>query len=371
MHSAAPSRRADAGWLMLLGSASLGVAWLAHRHLGLSLQPQGWVHWVAFLLVGPWVEEWALRRQLLPECARWLHHRWPRRAPWVANGLVSLVFVALHHGMAGSMAWLWFIPSWVLGMVWFRFQRLSVCALVHTWFNVSLLVVSSLGVAHAGTLPASSTPSKGAHMPDCTQGPEAGHASLHTESPALVTVRQADAGMIRLAMVQAAPPTSPGEPRTWTLVVQTQAESANHPARCWRNTALLGTPDTAPLPTMQFEHGLLSITWRRPGSAQPDGPAGEQAFREMHRMVFDTDRPQAPLVRYEHQVTTLREVRGVRADLVRHTAQWHRRPADASETSQIVGELQALPLIGLQALPEHTAYSLQPKVNRVYRSGTP
>jgi hypothetical protein len=37
----------------------------------------------------------------------------------------------------------------------------------------------------------------------------------------------------------------------------------------------------------------------------------------------------------------------------------------------VVGALQALPLIGLKDLPDHTAYSLQPKVNRVYRPDGP
>lgn len=367
MHSAAPSRRADAGWLMLLGVASLGVAWLAHRHLGLSLQPQGWVHWVAFLLLGPWVEEWALRRQLLPECVRWLQPRWPRHATWIANGLVSLVFVALHHGMAGAMAALWFIPSWVLGMAWFRYQRLSVCALLHTWFNVSLLAVSVVGAAHAGT-PPSFTPAHldSGPMPPCTPKP----VPPPDDAQVLVSTRQSGPDGERLAFVEVSPSASPGTAPRWSLVVQVRAGSGPTRQHCWRNTHLLGTPETAPRPVLQFDQGLLTITWWRPASPDPDTPAHAGAVREMHRMVFDTDQAQAPLVHYEHQVTTLREVRGVRADLVRHQAEWLRRAAHATDTTRVGGDLQALPLTGLQEMPEHTAFSLQPKVPRVHGGGT-
>ena len=374
MHRGTPVRLADVGWLMLLGTASLGAAWLAHRQLGLSLQPQGWVHWMAFLLLGPWVEEWALRRQLLPECARWLNTRCPRQAPWVANGVVSLIFVALHHGMAGALAWLWFIPSWVLGMVWFRFQRLSVCALLHTWFNVSLLIVSVMGTAHASTLQPSTTPStapsKVSHMSDCLEGAGAGPGSAATPTSALVTARLVDAGVDRLAWVQAMPPSSQGQPGGWALVVQAKPLVAGAPARCWHNGALLGTPDTAPLPDIRFEHGLLVLTWWRQGAAEASAADPEGSFQEMHRMVFDTDRATSPLVRYEHQVSTVREVRGVHADLVQHKAQWHRTPVGAKDSRWVTGDLKPLPLMGLQDMPEHTAYSLQPQVNRVYRAST-
>ncbi len=356
-------RRADALWLLALCTASLGVAWLAHRHLGLSLQPQGWVHWVAFLLLGPWVEEWALRAQLLPECTRVLSRWWPRIAPAMANGGVSLIFVALHHGMAGSMAWLWFIPSWVLGMVWFRFQRLSVCALVHTWFNVSLLAITAVGSAHAGepARPSVSLLTRGAAMSDCAKS----HEPPGTTARSVVSARLHEPTWHRQADVWATDDPT-GKPGTWALVVRVQPQGATHAVRCWRTSTLLGPPDTSPVPALAFEQGLLVVTWQRHETTGAQAHPGGSAVREMHRMVFDTDQPQAPLVRYQHQVTTLLEVRGVNADLVGHEAEWLRRPAHSPEGTRVVGRLQPLALVGLQDMPDHTHYSLQPQVNRVH-----
>ncbi len=333
-----PDWRPQVTWLLLLGVASLVVAGLSHRLLGLHLQPQGALAWWMVLCLAPVVEEWAFRANLLPELTHGLERWWPRLAPWVANALVSLLFVGVHHGLAGSQAGWWFIPSWVLGMVWFKFRRMSVCVLVHAWFNASLALVSVGGPVSAF---AQST-----DMP-CT-----------TETPAVLSARTAQADRHLQAMVQTTPT---GQ---WVLVVVNEATAADAPMRtppgqCLRNERLLGSSRSDPMPTLVFEGHELHLQWFRPATSS-------QARSEVHRMVLDGSQADWPMVRYEHEVSSLSETRGVRADLRTHHAQWH-HDAPASGRNTVSGALKASPPPSMVDLPHHTAFALRPKVPRVHQ----
>jgi Type II CAAX prenyl endopeptidase Rce1-like len=332
MQRPSPLAGPNAAWLLALGAASLGVAALSHSHLGLRLQPQGWLAWVAFLCLGPWVEEWAFRATLLPELTRVLQRWTPRLAPWSANALVSAVFVMLHQGMAGTQAWLWFIPSWVLGMVWFRFRRLSVCVLVHAWFNACLALVSLAGPSDAS---AQSTA-----MPCPSAHPPALSVSARHEGRHLQALVEEDAS------------------GRWVLITRSQAKHSAQ-TQCIRQERLLGTAAADPLPSLAFEGGVLTLQWFRPATAT-------LAHSETHRMVLDGTQPQWPLVRYAHEVTGLTERRGVQADLAAHQAQWHRWQAPDTTTHTVTGALRDLPPPTLASLPHHTAFALRPLVPRMH-----
>lgn len=341
MRLSRPPLPPQVSWLLLLGAASLGVAGWSHSVLGLSLRPQGALAWLMFLALGPLVEEWAFRANLLPELTRSLQRRWPRPAPWLANALVSLLFVGVHHGMAGSQAVWWFIPSWVLGMVWFKFRRLTVCVLVHAWFNVSLALVSWGGplMAHA----------KSNHMPcspDTT--PAMSAHTVHADRHLQAEVHPSPTGQWVLLLIES--------PRA-----SASAHTSAH--RCLRNDQLLGSVTTDPLPTLSFDGGELQLQWFRPASSA-------HASSEMHLMVLDGAQAEWPVVRYAHEVSSLTRTRSVSANLRTHQAQWHQRDPASAEGNTVSGALLPMPLQAMASLPHHTAFALRPKVPRVHQGLT-
>jgi membrane protease YdiL (CAAX protease family) len=109
---------------------------LAVNQLGLTLGFTSIWQASLFLLIAPFIEEWALRAGL----QAWIEREWGK--PHVANFLVSLLFVGLHWQGQGVQVFLWFIPSFALGELWRRNRSLSQCVVVHIWFNCTLWWVS-------------------------------------------------------------------------------------------------------------------------------------------------------------------------------------------------------------------------------------
>jgi len=360
MHARPPLQRQDAAWLLLIGAASLGAAGFAHSHLGLRLQAQSWLPWVAFLCLGPLIEEWALRANLLPELARALRQRaWATgHAQWVSNAVVSAIFAALHHGMAGPQAWLWFAPSWVLGMAWFRYRRLLICTGLHIWFNASLALVTfgwpmdTQAQSHAANadsesplpMPPLTTPTSSAQplppgaLPSATSHWQDVQLSAHIVEidgrRVLQVGRQTD-----------------GTPRVDAVATQ-----------------LLGRDGPAVLPALRFEGPLLHVRWDSQDGGNPSGPTPhEQAHQQWHELSFDSSLSGWPLVAYRHEVIRQGELSGVTASLVEAKATWFRHPVGAPTRQDIQGLLKALPLVQLADMPDHRDYSIVPLVPRVYR----
>ncbi len=352
----------DAAWLLLIGAASLGVAGFAHSHLGLRLQPQSWLPWVAFLCLGPLIEEWALRANLLPELTRALRQRaWATGpAQWVSNALVSAVFAALHHGMAGPQAWLWFVPSWVLGMAWFRYRRLLICAGLHIWFNASLALVTfgwpmaTQAQSHAthpapeGPMSPLTTPPLSAHL----VSPEAlPFATTHWQGV------QLDAQVLNI------------EGR---MVLQVGRRTQGSPSVDAVATQLLARDALGTLPAMRFEGPLLQVRWHRPGSteqgkAESNVEPHEESIEEWHEMSFDSRLTGWPLVAYRHEVLRLGELSGVRASLVEAKATWYRQVQGTPVRDLIQGPLKTQPMVMLADMPDHREFSISPRVPKVHR----
>lgn len=337
--------RQDAAWLLLMGTASLGAAGLAHSHLGLRLQPQTWMAWVAFLCLGPFVEEWALRANLLPELHRALRKLAWAAAPaqWVSNAAVSAVFAALHHGMVGPQAWLWFLPSWVLGMVWFRYRRLLICAGLHIWFNASLALVSfgwPMG-ALAQLHPAPAAFER--HMPSLPPPPVSTHS--------LPTATSHWHG----AQLHAEVLSIDGQ---WVLKVSRRSDGPiGRDAVAMR---LLGGSAQSVLPDMHFQGPILHLRW-----SDPSGP--HAVGSEWIEMWFDSRLSGWPLVTYQHEVRRPGEVSGVVASLVDAKARWHRRTEASQDKQETEGPLKALPLVVLADMPDHRDYSIEPLQPKVHR----
>lgn len=357
MHTAPPLQRRDAAWLLLMGAVSLSGAGVAHSHLGLRLQPQSWLLWVAFLCVGPWIEEWALRAHLLPELTRALRLRAWRRAhaQWAANAVVSGVFAALHHGMAGPQAWLWFLPSWVLGVVWFRYRRLLICTGLHIWFNASLALVTFgwPAAAQAQSPGTQATPHAPMSTPPAPMPPE---QTVPLDAwPKANTLWQGvelDAKVLRIDgqwVLQV------GRLVGHQLVVEGKA------------SRLLDHAGPVNLPALRFEGPLLHVRWRE--WVRPDQDGSEQD-QQWHEMSFDSQQTGWPLVTYRHEVSRQGQVSGVSASLVDASARWYRHAAGAdhsSDTKDVRGLLQASPLVLLANMPPFRDFSIVPRLPKVHR----
>ena len=101
--------------------------------------PAGWVAWASFVLVQPMVEELVFRGILQGQALRLTTIRGePRRLGPVtlANGLVTLAFVALHL-RAQPLAWALAVavPSVVFGHLRERFSSVWPAVLVHAVYN--------------------------------------------------------------------------------------------------------------------------------------------------------------------------------------------------------------------------------------------
>lgn len=314
--------------------AGLLGAWVAQRHASLQLVPQGLQAWAMALLLAPALEEWALRSVALNSLYSFLQTRLGPHARWVANGLVSVVFVLLHLHTAGPMAWLWFFPSWALGMVWFRFRKWWACALTHAWFNAALVMFSLLAAPSAQAQSVEHVPQPACHM-----------------SPDALMSAQSDVpGMQLRASVHA---------EAGRLVLHAKQVLPNGQQVCMHNPHLLG-PATGVLPTLAFHEGtLLSVRWQLP----LEQTHGRQ---ETYEMVFDAQQSGWPLVRYRHQLATLNTSSGVDADLQQHAATWTRLEPGNTQPRALTGPLKALPLQPLAQVPLFVDYAIQPKVRKIH-----
>ena len=165
---AAPRGRPGLRLALSLACVAPAVAWAAHALLGLQLEPGRWTGWASgaaggvlawlWSLVWPWVwvlalapvlEELAMR----PLLQTGLHHQldrihpaWPGHPPdWrghLANAGTALVFALLHMPANGMLALWWLLPALAIGEVWRRSASWRLCALLHAWFNVSLVAVT-------------------------------------------------------------------------------------------------------------------------------------------------------------------------------------------------------------------------------------
>lgn len=342
------------GWFALLLMGGLAGAWIAHTFAGLGLRPQGWWPWLLALVIAPGLEEWALRAVLLPTLADKLA-RWAPpdqatvHAQWLANGLISALFVLLHQGTAGTMAWLWFFPSWVLGMVWFKFKSWGVCALTHAWFNAALIVVS-LG------LPALAQAQ--AHNPPPTNAPELALPAIECAMPStpLVSTEHTWSGQTLQATVHAA-----ADRLVLTVLAQApsgQASGAPQIHTCLHNTQLLGAVG-AMLPTLRFDQSHLVLTWHAAAVA-------EHPRAELYQFILDAAQVAWPLVRYRHELGLGRGRSGVDARLDQHEAKWLQ-----ADRPPLHGKLLMQPPIALVNLPHYQAFAPQPLVDKVYRPGQP
>jgi Type II CAAX prenyl endopeptidase Rce1-like len=310
--------------------------------------------WLGYLLLAPALEEWAMRSVLLQELSAWLHRRLPRQGEYLtdglANGLVSALFAAMHHGVAGSLAWLWFVPSWLLGALWLRFRSLGMCVLAHAWFNAALILVSLVWPGQAQAAIKASAPKAATLTQDCPLNPPA--STL--ESELTVATGQWQGQRLEARVYQQ------GQARVLRVQWHPGGRQASGQL-CWLNAVLLGDLD-APLPTLSFQRGLLHLRWDMPRH-------GLHARRETFEMMFDALRPGWPMVGYAHELASEREVSGVRANLVTHSARWHRRAAGESAATVRQGALVAVPPRPLAQVPRFTDFALVPVAQRVYRRG--
>lgn len=103
-----------------------------------ALSSQPWLAMALFVLVGPWVEELALRRVLF---GRMLVRGWP----WLGLLLTTTLFAWLHEPVPrdglGLGQWLWLLSGyWLMGAlfawVYWRTRRLSAAFVAHAVNNV-------------------------------------------------------------------------------------------------------------------------------------------------------------------------------------------------------------------------------------------
>jgi membrane protease YdiL (CAAX protease family) len=133
--------------LAVAACAAIAGAWAAHAWLGLSLRISGAWQALWVLAAAPTLEELVFRRllqrelqftfskqQRIPNLARFADH-------W-ANAAASLAFAAAHIPTQGLQAWMWLIPSLLLGEVWRRTQRLPVCIALHAFMNAALAMAT-------------------------------------------------------------------------------------------------------------------------------------------------------------------------------------------------------------------------------------
>jgi membrane protease YdiL (CAAX protease family) len=151
--------KTDVGIALALGL--LGAV-LGQRFVGLSL-PLTPPYWLAAwpLLLAPALEEAVFRvglqaglqavlkdwlgsflkasknTQKIPPSRQYLY------TELASNTVASLCFAACHAPAQGWAAVWWLLPSLVLGELWRRHRRWSVCAGVHAGFNLSLAGVST------------------------------------------------------------------------------------------------------------------------------------------------------------------------------------------------------------------------------------
>lgn len=309
-------------------------AWLAQSYASLRLSPQGLYAWFNVIFLAPLLEEWALRSVLLRSLVSLLERHVSRHARWVANGVVSTLFVIVHQSAVGQMAWLWFFPSWVLGMVWFRFESLWACAITHAWFNVALILISILGAQSAQAQTA---------VPTLT-------SSCTMNSTALLTAESAWADKKLQASVFQ-------EADRWVLHVAEVLSSGD--MVCMHNSNLLGKATTT-RPVLVFNAGfLLSVWWHLP----QEEVHGRQ---EVFEMVFDAQRNGWPLVRYRHKLVSVNASSGVDADLEQYVASWTQLDPGETRPRLLTGPLQPLPLQPLSQVPFFADYALQPVGKKIY-----
>lgn len=119
------------------------AAWVAHRALGMGLQPAAWPTWVWVLAGAPLLEEWIFRALLQQGLAQRLSPRWGAgRAAWAA-ALLSAAAFALAHAPAHGLAALWWgVPGLPLALLWQQRAGLPACVATHAWFNACLAAVS-------------------------------------------------------------------------------------------------------------------------------------------------------------------------------------------------------------------------------------
>jgi Type II CAAX prenyl endopeptidase Rce1-like len=360
MHALTPLGRRDAAWLLLTGAASLGGAVFAHSHLGLRLPLQSWLSWVACLCLGPLIEEWAFRANLLPELTRALRQRaWAKgSAPWVSNAVVSAAFAALHHGMVGPQAWLWFVPSWVLGMAWFRYRRLLICTGLHIWFNASLALVTF-------GCPMNTLAQAQSHV---AQAPHEAPMSPLTSQSSTVQPVAPGAFPVATSHWQGVDLDAQVMDIGGRMVLQVGRRAKGTATVEGVATQLLGRDGPGQLPAMRFEGPLLHVRWVSPGGVDQKGPDSHKASpQEWHELTFDSRLDGWPLVAYRHEVISPAEVSGVTASLVDAKATWHRHARGKPTQQNIQGLLKALPLVKVADMPDHRDYSIVPLVPRVHR----
>jgi membrane protease YdiL (CAAX protease family) len=117
------------------------VAWLANHQLGISLRLDTWPQGLWTLVLAPVLEETVFR----PLLQRGVHETLrphARHAGHLANLATACAFAASHLPAQGERAVLWLIPALALGEVWRRSNHLSLCILVHMWFNSCLVWAS-------------------------------------------------------------------------------------------------------------------------------------------------------------------------------------------------------------------------------------
>jgi Type II CAAX prenyl endopeptidase Rce1-like len=313
-------------WLTSVLTLGLAGALVA-RHFGaLNLQPSGWWPWFMYLVLAPCLEEWALRAMLLQELAQWLQRWRPAHAPWLANTLISALFALMHQSVAGPKAWLWFFPSWVLGMTWFKFRSWFICALSHAWFNAALILVSAFVPLHAQ---ATTVNTEKCAMP----------ATLQPAAQATWSGRALRAWVA---------------PQGQLLVLTVSEQTPHRAATCLRSTALLGNASATP-PSLRFERALLVLTWHLT-------TGGQLPRDEVYQFTLDASQPGWPLVRYRHELGSGPTRSGMDARLEQHQASWFQ-----ADGLMLHGPLVQQALLPLPQLPHYQAYSPAPLVNKVHR----
>jgi Type II CAAX prenyl endopeptidase Rce1-like len=329
----------SAAWIGLLLVGGLAGAWLAKKYASVSLLPQGLYAWFNVIFLAPLLEEWALRSVLLPSVSSWLDQRVKRHGEFLANALVSTLFVLLHHGVAGSLAWLWFFPSWVLGLVWFRFQSVWACALTHAWFNAALILVSMLATQSAQAQ---------------SQVPMLKAACAMNATVLISAQHQVGSKKLQASVLKEA----------GRLVLEVGEVLPSGVVACMRNSHLLGA-DATKLPSLSFdENQMLTVRWHL---SHAHTHAHSPVEHERYEMVFDAKQAVWPLVRYRHEQASTNTRSGVDAHLAQFTASWSRLDANETTPRAMTAPLQALPLLSLASVPKYTDYALQPLTNKIHQ----
>ncbi len=122
------------------------LVWVYWAQKGLTLPDLNGPSLLYSVILAPWVEEYLFRGLIQTQLVQVLEKRWPhtRYRHGISNGLTSVLFCLAHVPAYGGMAWTRLLPSCVLGYLWTRYHRLTVCIATHAYFNLAWLITPYL-----------------------------------------------------------------------------------------------------------------------------------------------------------------------------------------------------------------------------------